>query len=53
MATPLIDTDLIRTFVAVCDSGSFRAGAERVHKTASAVSMQMSKLEAHVGAHLF
>ncbi|MEM0908552.1 MAG: LysR substrate-binding domain-containing protein, partial [Pseudomonadota bacterium] len=46
-------TDLIRTFVAVCDSGSFRAGAERVHKTASAVSMQMSKLEAHVGAHLF
>ncbi|GAB5377001.1 MAG: LysR substrate-binding domain-containing protein [Acuticoccus sp.] len=53
MFNPLVDTDLIRTFVAVCDAGSFRAAAERVHRTPSAVSMQMAKLEEQVDAPLF
>lgn len=49
----LLDTDLIRTFVAVADTGSFRAAAQRVHRTPSAVSMQMAKLEEQMGADLF
>lgn len=53
MFNPLVDTDLLRTFVAVCDSGSFRAAADRVHRTPSAVSMQMAKLEEQVNTPLF
>ena len=53
MQTAFIDTDLLRTFVAVCDCGSFRAAAQRVHRTPSAVSMQMAKLEDQVEAPLF
>ncbi len=53
MGVPVLDTELIRTFVAVCDAGSFRAGAERVHRTPSAVSMQMAKLEEQLGKPVF
>lgn len=53
MLPPLVDTDLIRTFVAVCESGSFRGAAQRVHRTPSAVSMQMSKLEEQTETALF
>lgn len=50
---PILDNDLIRTFVAVCEAGTFRAAAERIHRTPSAVSMQMAKLEETLGAELF
>ncbi|MEM8663591.1 MAG: LysR substrate-binding domain-containing protein [Pseudomonadota bacterium] len=53
MQPTAVDTDLIRTFVAVCDVGSFRAAASHVHRTPSAVSMQMAKLEEQVNAGLF
>lgn len=49
----LIDVDLFKTFLAIAETGSFTRAAEEVHKTQSAVSMQMKKLEARVGRPLF
>lgn len=49
----LLDVDQIKTFVAIADAGSFTRAAEAVHKTQSAVSMQMKKLEERVGKPLF
>ncbi|UOM34937.1 LysR substrate-binding domain-containing protein [Acuticoccus sp. I52.16.1] len=48
-----LNTDLMRTFVAVADLGGFRAAASRVHRTPSAISMQMAKLEEDIGTPLF
>lgn len=53
MTANLLDSDLMRTFVAVCDAGSFRAASHVVHRTPSAVSMQMAKLEEQIGCALF
>jgi DNA-binding transcriptional LysR family regulator len=44
-AIPLLDLDVLRSFVAIVDSGSFAGAAESVHRTPSAVSMQIKKLE--------
>jgi len=52
MTAPL-DSDLLRTFAAIVDSGSFTRAAEHVHRTQSAVSMQMKRLEETVGKPLF
>lgn len=52
MAPPL-DSDLLRTFLAIADTGSFTRAAETVGRTQSAVSMQMKRLEAAVGRPLF
>ncbi len=49
----LLDIDQLRTFVAIADSGTFTRAAETVHKTQSAVSMQIKKLEEGVGRVLF
>ena len=43
----------LRAFVAIAESGTFTAGAERVHVTQAAVSMQIRQLETEVGAKLF
>lgn len=48
-----LNTELMRTFVAVADLGGFRAAAARVHRTPSAISMQMAKLEEELGCSLF
>ncbi len=53
MSMQILDTDLIRTFVTVCEAGSFRRAADRIHRTPSAVSMQMARLEETLGAPLF
>ncbi|MCD5997088.1 LysR family transcriptional regulator [Pseudomonas sp. CDFA 602] len=46
MATyPSIDTELLRTFVAIADHGGFTRAGEVVNRTQSAVSMQMKRLE--------
>lgn len=37
--------DALRSFVAICDTGSFRRAACRVHRSPSAVSLQIGKLE--------
>ncbi len=48
----LYDTALLRTFVAVCDSGSFTKAAREVHLTQSAVSLHVKRLEDQVGSRL-
>ncbi|MGY2050735.1 LysR substrate-binding domain-containing protein [Methylobacterium sp. JK268] len=48
-----LDIDQLRTLVAIADTGSFTQAAEIVHKTQSAVSMQMKRLEGRVGREVF
>ena len=48
-----LDIDQLRTFLAIADGGTFTRAADTVHKTQSAVSMQMKKLEETVGRALF
>ncbi|WP_161625714.1 LysR family transcriptional regulator, partial [Pseudomonas syringae] len=45
---PGIDTELLRTFVAIADHGGFTRAGEVVNRTQSAVSMQMKRLEEDV-----
>src|SRR5690606_40979123 len=49
----LLDVDQLKTFVAIADTGSFTKAADVVHKTQSAVSMQMKRLEERVGKPIF
>ncbi|MDJ1160013.1 LysR substrate-binding domain-containing protein [Chelatococcus sp. SYSU_G07232] len=49
----LLDIDQLKTFVAIADTGSFTRAAEVVHKTQSAVSMQMKRLEERLGRDVF
>lgn len=48
-----IDTDLLRTFLAICETGKFTAAAERVGRTQAAVSQQIKRLEDLLGQTLF
>lgn len=48
-----LDLDVLRTFVAVVDHQSFALAAEQVHRTQSAVTQQMARLEEQVGVTLF
>ncbi|MCF1453574.1 LysR family transcriptional regulator [Agrobacterium vitis] len=50
---PLLDNDVLRTFVAISEVGSFTAAADMVFRTPSAVSMQIKKLEDQLGVSLF
>ena len=52
MAAPL-DLDQLQTFITIADTGSFTRAATEVHRTQSAVSMQMRRLEERVGKPLF
>ncbi|WP_300631046.1 LysR family transcriptional regulator [Pseudomonas sp.] len=45
---PSIDTEVLRTFVAIADQGGFTRAGELVNRTQSAVSMQMKRLEEDV-----
>ena len=47
-----LNLDGLRSFVAICETGSFRRAAARVHKSPSAVSLQIAKLEEVLGARL-
>src|SRR4026208_814431 len=40
----------LRAFVAIAESGTFTAGALRVHVTQAAISMQIRQLENEIGA---
>jgi len=51
--TTMLDLDQIRTFVAIAESKSFTRAADIVHKTQSAVSMQMRRLEERIGKPIF
>jgi len=48
-----LDIDLLRTLVAIADTGSFTAAADQVGRTQSAVSMQMKRLEEQIERPLF
>lgn len=50
---PLLDLDLLKTLVAVAETGSFSAAAARVFRTPSAISMQVKKMEDILGRALF
>jgi DNA-binding transcriptional LysR family regulator len=51
--TALIDVDQLRTFIAIAETGSFTRAADVVHKTQSAVSMQMKRLEERLDKPIF
>lgn len=48
-----LDSDLLRTFVAIVDAGGFTPAARQIHRTQSAVSMQMRRLETTLDRALF
>jgi DNA-binding transcriptional LysR family regulator len=50
---PRLESGLLRTFLAIAEGGSFTRAAEAVHRTQSAVSMQVKRLEEGVGRPLF
>lgn len=50
---PTLDFDNLKSLVAIAETGSFTAAGERVHRTQSAVSMQIRKLETQLGRQLF
>jgi DNA-binding transcriptional LysR family regulator len=52
MNTPMLDLDLLRSFVSVVDAGGFTRASERVHRTQSTVSQQIRRLEESVGRPL-
>src|ERR1017187_10948874 len=49
----MLDTDQLRSFLAIVDTGSFTRAAERVNRTQSAVSMHIRRLEEQLGCVLF
>jgi DNA-binding transcriptional LysR family regulator len=48
-----LDLELLRSFVAVADRESFARAAEQMHRTQSAVTQQMARLEEQLGVALF
>jgi len=49
----MLDHELLRTFTAVVDTGSYTRAAAQVCRTQSAVSMQMKRLEEQLNKRLF
>ncbi len=52
MDSPLLDPQLLRSFVAILETGSFTRAGERVHLTQSTISQQMRRLEQQLGCPL-
>jgi len=50
---PLLELDVLRTFIAIAETGSFTLAANAVFRTPSAVSMQIKKLEETLGVSVF
>jgi len=48
-----LDSDLLRTFVAIAETGNFTRAADHLARTQSAISMQIKRLEELVGESLF
>src|ERR1043166_4268441 len=51
--TALLDSDQLKTFIAIVETGSFTRAADVVHKTQSAVSLRMKRLEERLGKPIF
>ncbi|MFN3688648.1 LysR substrate-binding domain-containing protein [Salinarimonas sp.] len=47
-----VDVDLLRTLVAIAETGSFTRAGERLFRTQSAISLQVKRLEEMVGQRL-
>lgn len=52
-AMPMLEIDVLRTFVCIAENGSFTRTAGQVYRTTSAVSMQIKRLETTLGCALF
>lgn len=52
-AAASLDLDVLRSVVAIAESGSITAAAQRIGRTPAAVSMQIKKLEETLGRSLF
>ncbi|RUR34313.1 LysR substrate-binding domain-containing protein [Vreelandella nanhaiensis] len=52
MRAPTLDLTLLRTLVAIADTGSVTAAAKRLAYTQSTVSMQLQRLETHLALSL-
>ena len=50
---PLLDSEVLRTFVTIAESGSFTRAAQQLFRTPSALSMQIKRLEETLGQTLF
>jgi DNA-binding transcriptional LysR family regulator len=48
-----LDLDLLRTFVTVIETGSFTRAAAQLGRTQPAISLQVRRLEDHIGRPLF
>ncbi|PAJ75290.1 LysR family transcriptional regulator [Pseudoalteromonas sp. NBT06-2] len=48
-----MDIEALRSFLAFVETGSFTRAAKQVHRTQSAISMQMKKLEQNIDKSLF
>ncbi len=48
-----LQIDLLKTFLAILDTGGVTSASQRVHRTQSAVSMQVKRLEDTIGQPLF
>ena len=48
----LIPPQLLMTYIAVCETGSFTKAAERVHSSQSTISQQINRIESIMGATL-
>ncbi|WP_299603732.1 LysR substrate-binding domain-containing protein [uncultured Tateyamaria sp.] len=48
-----LDSDLLRTFVAVAEAGSVTEGAARIYRSQSATSLQVKRLETILGQSVF
>lgn len=48
-----LDSDLLRTFVAVAEAGSVTEGAARIHRSQSATSLQIKRLETILSQPVF
>ncbi len=50
---PVLDSELLKTFLAIAETGSFNRAAKSVFRTPSAVSMQIKRLEGVLNDVLF
>lgn len=48
-----MDIDVLKTFIAVAESGGFAKAEARVHRTQSTISQQIARLERELGVALF
>lgn len=53
MESERLDSELLRTFLAIAEAGSFSRGADRIHRSQSAVSLQIKRLESLLGHAVF